>query len=78
MKYLSWPSNRLKIIESSRFKSENKDFYLNKIFLPYELSDKNVYLKSINYLCKEPDLNFNKITIKNHPLQTKSNKFEID
>lgn len=73
VKYLSWPSNRLKIIESSRFKSENKDFYLNKIFLPYELSDKNVYLKSINYLCKEPDLNFNKITIKNHPLQTKSN-----
>lgn len=73
VKYLNWPYDRLKIIESSRFKFENKDFYLNKIFLPFELNDIDVYLKAVNNLCDKINLNFNKIKIKNHPLQTKSN-----
>ena len=46
-KYLVWPSEKLKIIDSLRFKDEKKSFYMKKFFLPYEIRSPKVYLESI-------------------------------
>ena len=71
-KYLVWPSEKLKIIDSLRFKDEKKSFYMKKFFLPYEIRSPKVYLESIFYLSKLENLNFH--TVRNHPLQNSSKK----
>ncbi len=69
---LRWPPEKLKIIKTLRFNSETKDFYLNKIFLPYELRSLKVYLSSIKNLIETSQINLKSLKIKNHPLQSKS------
>ena len=71
-KFLSWPSEKLKIIKSLRFRDEEKSFYTKKIFFPYEIRSPKKYLESIIYLSKLENLNTH--IIRNHPLQFNSKK----
>jgi hypothetical protein len=71
-KYLSWPRSKLKIIPSFRFKNEKKNFFQNKIFLPYELSGKNIFLNSFKILTNLNMIkNINNFRVKIHPLGQK-------
>lgn len=77
-KYLNWPRRRLKIIPSFRFRKEKKIFFKKRIFLPFELDNKNVFLKNFQILS---DLNIigdmKNFEVKIHPLGLK-NKEHIE
>ena len=71
-KNLNWPKSKIKIIKSLRFKNEKVSFFQNKIFLPYELDDKKVFLKNISTLSRLNIINgLDKFQIKIHPLGIK-------
>lgn len=71
-KHLSWPKKKIKIISSLRFKDEKKNFYMKKIFLPFEIRSPNVYLKNIHHIRRLENLNL--LHVRNHPLQSQSSK----
>jgi hypothetical protein len=74
-KFLSWPKTNLKVIPSFRFKNEKKEFFQNKIFLPFELSDKNSFLKNFESLVSLNIINnIKSFKIKIHPLGLKLNE----
>lgn len=71
-KYLNWPKSKLKIIPSFRFQNEKKAFFQNRIFLPFELSDKSIFLKNLQILVDANKIkNLNKYEVKIHPLGLK-------
>ena len=76
-KYLNWPKNKLKIINSMRYLGEDSSFYKNKIFLPFELRSYEIILKSLEYLINNYKIDISNLEIRNHPMQLKS-KIHID
>ena len=72
LKYFNWPKNKLKVIESLRYK--NLKLRKNIIYLPYEIDNIDFYLSNLKYLSKynlEISKNF---SISIHPLKQKSFK----
>ena len=68
-KYLNWPKSNLKIIPSFRFKNEKKNFFSKKIFLPFELNDKDTFLKNFQVLANLNLIkNIRNFEVKIHPL----------
>ena len=64
--------SKLKIIPSFRFQNEKKAFFQNRIFLPFELSDKSIFLKNLQILVDANKIkNLNKYEVKIHPLGLK-------
>ena len=71
-KYLNWPKSRLKIIPSFRFKNPKKIFFQNRIFLPFELNDKDIFLESFRILTNLNMIkNIKNFQVKIHPLGLK-------
>ena len=69
IKYLNWPKSNLKIIPSFRFKNEKKNFFSKKIFLPFELNDKDTFLKNFQVLANLNLIkNIRNFEVKIHPL----------
>jgi hypothetical protein len=73
-KYLLWPMSKLKIINSMRFKNDKRNFYSEKIFVPFELGNTKVYLNSFKKLIKKENINLSKLEIKNHPRNLNNKK----
>lgn len=72
-KYLNWPKKRLKIIPSFRFKKEKKMFFQKRIFLPFELDNKNIFLKNFQILSDLDVINdLSNFEVKIHPLGIKN------
>ena len=72
-KYLLWPKSKLKIIKTLRFKNEKKNLYLNKFFVPYELTNVKTYISSARALLEAKEIkNFSNFIIQNHPLRINS------
>ena len=75
VKYFSWPSQKLKIINSIRYSklSKRKKF----IFLPFEIKDINNLFGDLKKLLKFKHANINGFKISIHPLK-KNNKKHIN
>ena len=74
-KYLNWPKNKIKIIPSFRFRNEKKNFFKKKIFLPFELSDKENFIKNFRKLVTLNKINnLSNFEVKIHPLGLKMQK----
>lgn len=74
-KYLNWPKDKIKIIPSFRFKNEKKNFFKKKIFLPFELSDKENFAKNFHKLVSLKKINnLDNFEVKIHPLGLKIKK----
>ena len=70
VKFFNWPKNKIKIINSLRY----KDIRLRKntIYLPYEINDEDFYLSRLKYLNKNILQLTRKFSISIHPLKYKS------
>jgi len=72
-KYLNWPSSKINVSSSFKFKKENKNKYSNKIFLPYKLTDINFYSSELSkFLDKRKINDFKKFSLINHPAKKDS------
>ena len=74
-KFLGWPSKKIKIIESLRYRKNSKKILSNKIFLPYGILDFNRYIKKFEkFLKNSKNFSLPYFDILNHPTQTFSKK----
>lgn len=74
---LGWPSRKIKVIPSLRFKKRKNEFS-GYIFVPFELPNKNTYHKSFeNYLKKIKIKSLNNLKLRIHPLNDGSKKHKI-
>ena len=69
---LNWPNNKLFLIESLRYRDDNKSFS-NKIFLPHVIMKRKKLIKEFErLLVNSPSNNFANLDVLNHPLKLKS------
>ena len=73
-KYLNWPSKKIKVVPSLRFKNISKNNFVNKILLPYKLNNIKIILNKFTSLIESGEIvNIKNFKIKNHPLRLNSN-----
>ena len=77
-KYLGWKKNQIKSIPSFRFLKKNKNYFINKVFLPYDFYNPQIILQLFENLIKKHDekINVNMQVIQN-PRKKKSQKHKI-
>ena len=71
-KYYHWPRNKINIIYSLKFLSLKKR--KKCIFLPYDIDNKNFYLKNLRYFLKSAKASTGNIEISIHPLRKKDHR----
>ncbi len=72
---LNWPKNKLLLIESLRFRSDENRSLSKKIYLPYILDNKKILIKEFEkLLINSSKKNFPKLEIKIHPANLNSKK----
>jgi hypothetical protein len=72
---LNWPKNKLLLIESLRFRSDENRSLSKKIYLPYILDNKRVLIKEFEkLLINSSKKNFPKLEIKIHQANLNSKK----
>ena len=73
---LNWPTSKVILIESLRFRYENKDSLLaNKIFIPRAIHNQAIYVNEFTkLLINSPRNTFPNFTIQNQPTMTNSKK----
>jgi hypothetical protein len=72
---LSWPKNKLLLIESLRFRSDENRSLSKKIYLPYILDNKKILIKEFKkLLINSSKENFPKLEIKIHQANLNSKK----
>tara|TARA_B100000963_G_C22624067_1_gene671448 strand:+ start:1803 stop:3140 length:1338 start_codon:yes stop_codon:yes gene_type:complete len=78
VKNLGWPNKKVNSVKSFRYTYQNKDKYLNKIFLPYAINNVDEIIKSFKYLLSNNQLNnLKKFKIQNHPFTGNSKKHKM-
>jgi hypothetical protein len=74
-KYLGWPKNRVKNVESFRYSKKSLKMQKDKIFLPYEISRSNIILKSLEKIFNNANMrSLPLFSIQNHPATLHSKK----
>jgi hypothetical protein len=73
---LNWPTSKMILIESLRFRHENKDNLLeNKIFIPRAIHNKDIYINEFKkLLINSPPNTFPNFLIQNQPTMINSQK----
>jgi len=77
-KYLGWKKNQIKSIPSFRFLKKNKNYFINKVFLPYDFSNSQTILKLFENLIKNNNEKLNSnMQVLLHPQKKESKKHKI-
>jgi len=77
-KFLNWPKKKLKIVPSARYPKKLDLKFENKVFLPYEIFDKQIIIEEFkNLILNSPTNTFNFFKIKNHPMALNSKKHNL-
>ena len=75
IKYFNWPKSRVKIIHSISYKKKPIQLLSKKIFIPYIINDKKIYLENfIKLIKKKKNNNFSFYKTQNHPYMKNSSK----
>jgi len=74
-KFLGWKKKKISVIPSLRFNKLKKKEFNGYLFIPFKLDKEKDYLKRLEeFLNKLKNKNFNKISVRIHPLNQKSKK----
>tara|TARA_Y100000389_G_C17467238_1_gene526768 strand:+ start:517 stop:1878 length:1362 start_codon:yes stop_codon:yes gene_type:complete len=74
-KFLGWKKKKISVIPSLRFNKLKKKEFNGYLFVPFKLDKEKDYLKRLEeFLNKLKNQNFNKISVRIHPLNQKSKK----
>ncbi len=77
-KYLGWKKNQIKSIPSFRFLKKNKNYFINKVFLPYDFFNSQLILRLFENLIKNNNEQLNRnMQILLHPRKKESKKHKI-
>ena len=72
-KYYSWPSKKVKVIPSLRFKKTKKNSFGGFLFVPFEIFNKDIFLNKVKkFLELVPKRSLSNLTVRVHPLNKKS------
>ena len=75
LKKLGWKNKNFIINKSFRYKKRDKNFFRNKIFLPYDFKDSLYIVDQIKKIINHKKLNiYSSFEIVNHPFMTNSKK----
>ena len=67
--FQNWPKDKIKLIPSLRYQNISQSDFSNKIFLPYQIFDKNIVLNELEIFLKNSNSNsLNIINVKTHPV----------
>ena len=73
VKNLSWASNQLKILPSTRFQKDSYIDMAGYIFLPTTIKSKNIIIKSLeNFIANYIDEPIAELVVRNHPFKKES------
>lgn len=72
IRYLGWPTNKILIRESFRYKKKNKSDFYNKIFLSYSIGNPYEIFFKIKKVFNNISININSYEIINHPYMKNS------
>ncbi|MDC0426460.1 hypothetical protein OAM08_00530 [Pelagibacteraceae bacterium] len=77
-KFLNWPKKKLVVVPSARYPKNLDLEFENKVFLPYEIFDKQIIIDEFkNLIINSPIHTFNFFKIKNHPMAFNSKKHNL-
>ena len=72
--YLKWPTKKVKVVPSLRFQFVKKNYFKNKIFLPFNIEKSSIVLNEFEDLIQGNKIkNIGNFLIKNHPARLNSN-----
>ena len=72
---LNWSQNKLLLIQSLRYRLNKSKSLSNKIFLPFDILNSNLYINEFKKILISSSLNnFSRFNITNHPAMTNSKK----
>ena len=67
--FQNWPKDKIKLIPSLRYRNISQSDFSNKIFLPYQIFNKNIVLNELENFLKNSNSNsLNIINVKTHPV----------
>lgn len=70
--HLGWKSNLIKVKNSFRYKKKKKNYFINKIFLPYSIINSEKLIENFMIFLKLCKINLQKFRVINHPQMFKS------
>jgi len=74
-KFLGWPNQKVKVIESLRYRHESNKSLANKIFIPYALFKSDILIKKFEkFLQNSDDKSLPNFEVLNHPTKNNSKK----
>lgn len=76
-KFYNWSPKKIQLSFPTRYKNYNKQNFLNKLFLPYNLSNEDLILDNINFFLKNrKNKSMKKFSVNIHP-EKKNNRHHI-